>query len=299
MSQPSIAIINFSSILSDTDVQTAIRAVNRQIVEDFVPTWGTGRILRLHAAAFTPNSATPLEAETVNADSVLYLVDESTLAGALGYHDLNTSDLPFGFVFVETSGPEWTITLSHEALELIVDPTVNLLVPGPDPRQANNTVLHSYEACDAVERTSYSVDGILVSNFVTPNYFTPGDAPGTRNDFLGIGVESLKATPGSHIQFYDLASNDWITWFGTASKAATPAAARLRLFERNKPARPSEEKIQAILEAAKRKPMATGCAGLPRMHAVTRKGRYVARIMGAVGKGRPVVAAGSGRAVSV
>ena len=195
MSQPSIAIINFSSILSDTDVQTAIRAVNRQIVEDFVPTWGTGRILRLHAAAFTPNSATPLEAETVNADSVLYLVDESTLAEALGYHDLNTSDLPFGFVFVETSGPEWTITLSHEALELIVDPTVNLLVPGPDPRQANNTVLHSYEACDAVERTSYSVDGILVSNFVTPNYFTPGDAPGTRNDFLGIGVESLKATP--------------------------------------------------------------------------------------------------------
>src|SRR5262245_65146520 len=98
MSQPSIAVVNFSSILSDNDAQTAIRAVNRQIAEDFMPIWGTGRVLRLHASTYFPTDDTPPPNEAVNADSVLYLVDESTLPGALGYHDVNTGDMPFGFV---------------------------------------------------------------------------------------------------------------------------------------------------------------------------------------------------------
>ena len=34
-----------------------------------------------------------------------------------------------GFVF--TNLPDWTVTLSHEVLELIIDPTVNIFVPGP------------------------------------------------------------------------------------------------------------------------------------------------------------------------
>ena len=96
---------------------------------------------------------------------------------------------------------DWTVTLSHEVLELIVDSTVNLFAPGPDPRDANNLVLHTYEVCDAVERTTYLIDGIAVSNFLTPSYFTIGDAVGTRNDFLGVGVDSFGLTQNSHIQF--------------------------------------------------------------------------------------------------
>jgi hypothetical protein len=87
-------------------------------------------------------------------------------------------------------------TLSHEVLELILDPTVNLFVPGPDPRNAANLVLHTYEACDAVERFSYTIDGIAVSDFLTPSYFTQGEALGTRNDFLGVGVPSFREPQG-------------------------------------------------------------------------------------------------------
>jgi hypothetical protein len=59
-----------------------------------------------------------------------------TSRGALGYHDRNFSGIPFGFVFTELSreiGENWSVTLSHEALELIADPEVNLLVMGPHP----------------------------------------------------------------------------------------------------------------------------------------------------------------------
>lgn len=38
---------------------------------------------------------------------------------------------------------------------------------------------------DAMQDESYPIAGIKVSNFVLPLYFTSGDEPGGRNDFLG------------------------------------------------------------------------------------------------------------------
>src|SRR5207244_13483369 len=44
---------------------------------------------------------------------------------------------------------------------------------------------HWYEMCDAVQDESYEIDGVAVSNFVLPLYFTGGNEKGGRNDFLG------------------------------------------------------------------------------------------------------------------
>ena len=182
---PTISVVNFSD-LADDEVQVAIRAVNRQIQEDFAPIWGAVWDLRLHGSAFDAINIDSLVEEHVQGEGVLYIVDQSHLPGAAGYHALNGREVPYGFVFV-TDPDDWTVTLSHEALELMIDPTVNVLVPGPDPRPGGggNTVLHPYEVCDAVERTSYLIDGIRVSNFITQQWFFADDAPGTRNDFQG------------------------------------------------------------------------------------------------------------------
>ena len=271
MSFPSISIINFSTNLDDQQVQDAIRAVNRQITEDYLPVWGHGRILRLHAPTFDLSDEQTLANDPVRGESVIYLVNEATLEGALGFHSLNTLEIPFGFVFTEFSD-DWTVTLSHEALELITDPTANILVPGPDPRDpdnANKVVLHAYESCDAVERTSYEIDGIRVSNFVTPTYFFPGDAPGTRNDFLGVGVPSFGATPGSHLAFFDLDANEWVTFFGEQPALLAAQVHRAKLFERDYPSRPGDEVLQGILASCQEKH-----ERLRSMHAVSRPARY-------------------------
>ena len=188
MSLPDIAVINFSSV-SDREVQAAIRAINRQVVEDFQPIWGSAYICKLHNSPFAASTPEAIKEDPVPGEAVVYLVDQPSVAGALGYHDLNSAEIPVGFVFTDLG--DWTVTFSHEVLELIVDPTVNIFVPGPDPRDPGNPdawLFHTYEVCDAVERTDYEIDGIRVSNFVTPAYFAEGDAPGTRNDFLGVGV---------------------------------------------------------------------------------------------------------------
>ena len=274
MSYPTMSVINFTTTLSDRKVQAAVRAVNRQVSEDFAAVWGAEYSLRLHAADFDPTGPDSPAEEPVRGESVMYLIDESTVQGALGFHDLNTSAVPVGFVFV-LDPDDWTTTLSHEVLELIIDPTVNVMVPGPDPRNAGNLVLHAYEVCDAVERTSYEIDGVLVSNFITQSWFTAGDELGTRNDFLGVGVESFNATPGSHLAFFDLAANQWVTFFGQQAAASSVPAGRAQAFEHAKPERP-DTAIQGALESYKKKPMAKDGEGLPFLRGITRSARYAA-----------------------
>src|SRR5882724_907542 len=248
MASPIISVIDFSE-LSDREVQRAIRAVNRQIADDFAPIWGNSWALTLHASGADPKNLDALPDEPVRGAAVLYLVNESTLPGALGYHAINAAEIPFGFVFVlDPKGSDWTVTLSHETLELMLDPTASVLVPGPDPRNptGGNYVLHSYEVCDAVERTSYDIDGIEVSNFITPNWFSEGDGTGTRNDFLGVGVKSFGATRDSHLAFFDLSQGRWETYFGQSASAKAGYKDRLERFycERK---RPESEKARAML----------------------------------------------------
>jgi len=250
MSVPTISVVNFIPELDDEDVQNAIRSVNRQIHEDFAPIWGSIWDLRLHGSEFDPNDIDSLVEEFIQGEGVLYVVDEGHLPGAAGYHAINNRELPYGFVFVSDSS-DWTVTLSHEALELIIDPTVNVLVPGPDPRPANpgNTVLHAYEVCDAVERTSYLIDGIRVSNFISQQWFVSGEPVSSRNDFLGVGVPSFDATEDSHLAFFDF-DQGWVTYFGTQQADLGVAfEARQRAFshERKRASAGTEENFSSVV----------------------------------------------------
>ena len=180
-----------------------------------------------------------------------------------------------GFVFV-LDPSDWTVTLSHEVLELILDPTVNIFVPGPDPQNASNIVLHTYEACDAVERISYDIDGIVVSDFLTPSYFTIGDAPGTRNDFLGVGVPSFGVTQNSHIAFLDLSTGTFETVFGQQAPSMAAAKKQKAFDDHPKSKRPTDEQLQQALSRYRAKKPKPNCTGLPQMRAITRTGRYKA-----------------------
>ena len=69
---------------------------------------------------------------------------------------------------------------SHEALELVGDSEVNLLVQGPHLADAKRTVFDWYEMCDEVQAETYEIDGVVVSNFLLPLYFTRGEEKNGR-----------------------------------------------------------------------------------------------------------------------
>jgi hypothetical protein len=219
-----ITLVNYSQY-TDEDVQVVVRAINAQIRDDFRPFWDQEAELRLgRRASVALDPQHPVE---LRGDAILYLLDEPNLPGLegiLGYHDENAQGLPFGFVFTSISeqlGEPWSVTLSHEALELIGDANVNKLAAGPDPRDRQNPdvyVLHWYEMCDAVQAETYAIDGVQVSNFVTPLYFTIGEQVAGRNDFLsrsydGRTLESFGVNPGGYVGFLDPATNQMDTFF--------------------------------------------------------------------------------------
>jgi len=202
-----ISIINNSDgALRDGDLQAGVRAVNRQMQYDFLPYWGFGAQLRLEGKRGRDEKFDPAD---IRGDAVLYVLppkgDDDD-----GFHTANLHGIPYGFVYLDVAkklDEDWSITLSHEALELVGDPELNMLVKGPHPEEERD-VYHWFEMCDAVQDESYPIDGIKVSNFVLPLYFTSSDERGGRNDFLGTihrgqTLESFRANPGGYINYFD------------------------------------------------------------------------------------------------
>jgi hypothetical protein len=218
-----ISVINLTvGAVTDAELHRAVRAVNRQIEQDFEPYWSFGAQLRVEGK--TGRRKGQVDPADMRGDAILYLRGKTDVDDAEGYHDRHFSGIPYGFVFLELSRKlkePWTVTLSHEALELIGDPEANLLVQGPHPEHPGRKVFHWFEMCDAVQAESYAIDGIGVSNFVLPLFFTSGDEHGGRNDFLGTikrgkSLQSFSANPGGYIGFFDPtagAHGDDVTWF--------------------------------------------------------------------------------------
>lgn len=260
-----ISIINHThGKISDAELQTAIRAINRQISEDFEPYWGFGGQLRLEGASGkTPRTQLITD---MRGDAVLYLWDKPNVKDALGYHEQNNAGIPYSFVFTELCkelGESWSVTLSHEVLELIGDPMCNLLVKGPHPedlgKKKQRTVFHWFEMCDAVQSDHYEIDGIGVSNFVLPQYFTVGEQPASRNDFLGLldaagkPLPSFGVRPGGYIGFYDPANNKEGPW----SPSSDPLASK-RIQAKGKvgSGRGNQRKASVVILRTPRRPPA-------------------------------------------
>lgn len=168
-----IAIVNQTTHLTDTDVLPVVKALQIQLDHDFAFYYGYSAELYWVDKGKQPRPNM----------SQLVLLDNSDDAGALGYHDLTKDGYPLGKVFVETtrkSGGKWTVTASHEMLEMMADPTINLSV------EVGN-ILVAYEIADPVERDEdgYDINGISVSNFVLPAYFEPVNPFRTKFDIQG------------------------------------------------------------------------------------------------------------------
>jgi hypothetical protein len=210
-----ISLINRSKTIPDARVQEVIRAVNRQLKEDFEPYWQFGATLRLEGPTGKRMRIDNLS--DMRGDAVMYLVDGTNTIEATGWHLKNNRDIPYGIVFLglcEKMHEDWTVTLSHETMELVGDPMMNLWVQGNHPLDRRRRMFHLFEMCDAVQNETYTIDGVSVSNFVLPSYFSMGEQEGRRNDFLGTvhagkTLQSFGINPGGYLNIMDPKTGKW------------------------------------------------------------------------------------------
>jgi hypothetical protein len=190
MSLPVIAITNVSTCLTDPQVEAALTSLQRQVSLDFKAYWDLDCEL-----IFLPK-----EKSLIAGWWQISIVDDPDQAGALGYHELTSQGTPLGKVFARLdlqSGASWTVTLSHELLEMLADPWINWCAQGSDGR------VYALEVCDAVEADAlgYEIDGVLVSDFVTPSWFNPAQAD--RFDFKRHISKPLQLASGGYISVLD------------------------------------------------------------------------------------------------
>lgn len=88
---------------------------------------------------------------------------------------------------------DWTVTLSHEVLEMVVNPRNNRLVIGPpDEREV---FFYAEEICDPVDADSYTINGVQVADFVLPSWFVPGSAESGHTWRASEGQADADAVP--------------------------------------------------------------------------------------------------------
>jgi hypothetical protein len=216
MSLPVIAVTNASSCLQDSQVEAVLPALQRQVSQDFAGYWDLDCTLR-----FLPKG------EVLAAGWwQIVVMDDPDQAGALGYHEMSAKGTPLGKIFAKLDlqiGSSWTVTLSHELLEMLADPWINWCAQSPDGK------VYALEVCDAVEADAmgYEIDGVRVSDFVTPRWFEPTGAD--RLDFKQRVSRGLELATGGYISVLD-PKQGWrqITAEGEAREEAPMGSRRQR-----------------------------------------------------------------------
>jgi hypothetical protein len=196
-----IALINSSTVLSDATVQALVTSLEIQGQRDLAPAWG---ITDLPTVVFVGAGQKPPPGSWW-----LTILDNSDMAGALGYHDVTDEGLPIGKVFAGTDlqySSSWTVTASHEFCEMLVDPSCTMI---QQTAQGNAAL----EVCDACEDDSfgYLIDGALMSDFVTPPFFEDLAPYGswTRFDLGGHITRPMQILTGGYLSVQNVAGN-WV-----------------------------------------------------------------------------------------
>jgi hypothetical protein len=192
-----ISVINESTVLTDADLNPVVAALQQQVTNDFRPIWGTDAELTMIPSGTQPPSGTWW----------LVILDDSDQAGALGYHDLTRDGLPIGKVFAASdlkAGMSWSVTASHELLEMLADPNINLTVFVQSANTAGT--LYAYEVCDACEDDGYGykINNVLVSDFVYPTWFESFRTQGTQFDRMNQIQNPLQLLANGYIGVFNV-----------------------------------------------------------------------------------------------
>ena len=188
-----IYIVNQSTVVSGTTLANYTSGVQAQLNNHVFPSWKVNANLIIVAST----------SDIPSGNWYLLVQDNTNTPGTLGYHSLDANGIPYGIIFANTiiqAGLVPSTTLSHEILEMLVDPFVDSLVF----KQTSNTTgtLIYLEVCDPVESNTYVINGVTVSDFVFPRWFSP--SVGGQYDQLNLVSQSYQLLNGGYSLVFEV-----------------------------------------------------------------------------------------------
>lgn len=212
-----VMLVNETSTESTEDAWNTAWALDYQARFHFAPAW------RISARVTLMPKDHPIPVGAW----IIHMLDNIDDPSALGYHDEDGNEVPYSRVGVKASiadGSSASEVASHELLEMLVDPHINLTVID----QKNNR-LYGYEVGDPVQGNAYDVGapegrvtGVAVADFALPAWFdgnTPVDAP---SSFRASVKGPFAVAPKGYTGWLDLSNvaQGWQSSWGSERSSA-------------------------------------------------------------------------------
>jgi hypothetical protein len=208
-----VALVSLTRDIPMRFVLQTAAAVQKQITRDFEPFWGLPATVDVFEdLGSVPSDYHPVivfgDADEVAAELsplvgdrvAAELIDEFEQQKMSGLHLNAYTRQPFALV---AASDAWSVTVSHEILELIADPYGNRLIAATHPQRHNQRVKYLLEVCDPCQTVWYPVNGVPVSDFYAPRYFDPVEAPQGRYSFTGEIEKPLQILEGGYLTWID------------------------------------------------------------------------------------------------
>jgi hypothetical protein len=184
-----VAVINQSKSITDYEVKKVVSALQKQVNNDFAPIWGVNAKLSFTAEGKKPDPQSWW----------LEIHDESDQSEMISYHSVTSEGLPLARISATEAskyGIGWTVAASHELLSMLVDPHANLSVLRESETRQGTLYMYEVAAPCQGPKYGYEIDGVRVSDFVTPAWFDASAQPGSHFDFGGHVASPFTILPG-------------------------------------------------------------------------------------------------------
>lgn len=182
-----VTIINQSTQVSTTALDTFIGDLNTALSTSFRDAWGLDGVVGIGGVGYP-----------------VLLLDQPQAGdpkGALGFHDLDSNFQVYARCFVqfaEQQGVPWSVVVSHEIFEMLVDPLVNQAT-FLDAGNGQGYIIYEEVADPCELQYSKGAQGSPISNFVFPGWYVPG-YPG-KVDNLGLLDGPLQIASGGYADY--------------------------------------------------------------------------------------------------
>ncbi len=190
-------LVSQSTRVKFADLQPVAAALQRQITRDVAPFWH----FKILVSAFRNRAAIPVGVWP------LIIQDNIGEPGAAGFHT-DENNQPYALIQYSS---DWTVTASHELVEMGGDPFGNTLRVGT---LSEMTVQYLQELCDPPEAHNYEVNGVQVSDFILPHFYDADGQPWHKYSYLNALSGPRTVDRGGYLSYLG-PDGIWyqLTWF--------------------------------------------------------------------------------------
>jgi hypothetical protein len=205
MTQRQIVLIDLTNQISFAELSRVAAALQKQVQADFAEQWDV-----------TATVTAGIVANLVPGVWPIYVVPQLDVAGLYGYHYVDANQVPYAKIQYREN---WTITASHELLEMLVNPTLDRYQLTDISANFEGDERFLVEVAGPVQSIAfgYLIDGVLVSNFMYPAYFDLLAVTGKKYDHLGVIQKPRSILDGGYVSFLDNLGQWWQA-FGIQNK---------------------------------------------------------------------------------